>query len=35
MSSHMTRISVRPEWVSIVDVETRFPSAIAEAMSGQ
>jgi Pyridoxamine 5'-phosphate oxidase len=35
MSSHMTRISVRPEWVSILDFETRFPSAIAEAMSGQ
>ena len=34
-SSHMTRISVRPEWVSILDFETRFPSAIAEAMSGQ
>jgi len=35
MSSHMTRISVRPEWVSILDFETRFPSAIAETMSGQ
>jgi hypothetical protein len=35
ISSHMTRISVRPEWVSILDFETRFPSAIAEAMSGQ
>jgi nitroimidazol reductase NimA-like FMN-containing flavoprotein (pyridoxamine 5'-phosphate oxidase superfamily) len=35
MSSHMTRISVKPEWVSILDFETRFPSAIAEAMSGQ
>src|SRR5215218_1591505 len=35
MSSQMTRISVRPEWVSILDLETRFPSAIAETMSGQ
>jgi nitroimidazol reductase NimA-like FMN-containing flavoprotein (pyridoxamine 5'-phosphate oxidase superfamily) len=35
MSPHMTRIGVRPEWVSILDFETRFPSAIAEAMSGQ
>jgi nitroimidazol reductase NimA-like FMN-containing flavoprotein (pyridoxamine 5'-phosphate oxidase superfamily) len=29
----MVRISVRPEWVSILDFETRFPSAIAAAMS--
>ncbi len=35
MSSQMVRISVRPEWVSILDFETRFPSAIAAAMSGQ
>ncbi len=35
MFSHMVRISVRPEWVSILDFETRFPSAIAAAMSGQ
>ena len=35
MSPQMTRISVKPEWVSILDFETRFPSAIAEAMSGQ
>ena len=35
MFSQMVRISVRPEWVSILDFETRFPSAIAEAMSGQ
>jgi hypothetical protein len=35
MFTQMTRISVRPEWVSILDFETRFPSAIAEAMSGQ
>ena len=35
MSPQMTRISVRPEWVTILDFETRFPSAIAAAMSGQ
>jgi hypothetical protein len=35
MFTQMTRISVRPEWVSILDFETRFPSAIAAAMSGQ
>ncbi len=35
MFSQMVRISVRPEWVSILDFETRFPSAIAAAMSGQ
>jgi hypothetical protein len=34
MSPQMTRISVKPEWVSILDFEMRFPSAIAEAMSG-
>jgi hypothetical protein len=35
MFTQMTRINVRPEWVSILDFETRFPSAIAAAMSGQ
>lgn len=25
------RIAVTPEWVALVDVETRFPSAIAKA----
>ena len=34
MSPQMVRIRVRPEWVSILDFETRFPSAIAAAMSG-
>jgi hypothetical protein len=33
--SQMVRISVRPEWVSVLDFETRFPSAIEAAMSGQ
>ena len=35
MSPQMARISVWPEWVSILDFETRFPSAIQAAMSGQ
>jgi hypothetical protein len=35
MSSEMVRVSVRPEWVGILDFETRFPSAIAAAMSDQ
>ena len=30
----MARIAVRPDWVGILDFETRFPSAIAAAMSG-
>jgi hypothetical protein len=30
----MARIAVRPAWVGILDCETRFPSAIAAAMSG-
>jgi hypothetical protein len=34
MYSQMVRISVRPEWVSILDFEQRFPSAIEAAMSG-
>lgn len=28
------RISVKPEWVGLVDVETRFPSAIAKVIAG-
>ena len=35
MSSQMTRITVRPGWVGILDCERRFPSAIEAAMSGQ
>jgi hypothetical protein len=27
---HMARITIRPEWVGILDFETRFPSAMAE-----
>ena len=34
-SSQMVRITGRPEWVSVPDFETRFPSAIGAAMSGQ
>lgn len=30
----MARIAVRPEWVGILDFETRVPSALAAAMSG-
>ena len=33
--THMVRISIRPEWVNILDFEQRFPSAIANAMAGQ
>lgn len=31
----MARITVQPEWVGILDFETRFPSAIADAMAGK
>jgi hypothetical protein len=27
--SHMARIAITPEWVAILDFETRFPSAIS------
>jgi hypothetical protein len=29
---HMSRVFVQPEWVGILDFETRFPSAIERAM---
>ena len=32
MSPRMARIFVHPEWVGIIDFETRFPSAIERAM---
>lgn len=32
--SHSARIAIRPEWVGILDFQTRFPSAIERAMSG-
>jgi hypothetical protein len=28
------RITVRPEWVALIDVQTRFPSAIEAAVAG-
>jgi len=31
----MSRISVTPEWVNVLDFETRFPSAIMRAMGQQ
>jgi PPOX class probable F420-dependent enzyme len=33
MSPKAARIAVRPEWVGIIDFETRFPSAIAKRMA--
>lgn len=32
ISTAMTRIFLRPEWVAVIDFETRFPSAIERAM---
>ena len=34
MFSQMARIAVKPEWVAVLDFETRFPNAIEAAMSG-
>lgn len=34
MFAQMARISVKPEWVSILDFETPFPTAIEAAMAG-
>ena len=34
MISQMARISIRPEWVGMLDFETRFPSALEAAMAG-
>jgi hypothetical protein len=33
MDSSMMRIVVTPEWVSVLDFEQRFPSAIARKMA--
>ncbi len=33
MFPQQARIALRPEWVGIIDMETRFPSAIEQAMS--
>ncbi len=32
MFPQSARITVRPDWVGIIDMETRFPSAIEQAM---
>jgi hypothetical protein len=34
MFPEVIRIAVRPEWVALIDVQTRFPSAIEAAMTG-
>ena len=34
MADKMFRVAVRPEWASISDFETRFPSAVEKAMAG-
>ena len=31
----MTRITITPEWATVLDFEQRFPSAIAAAMAGR
>src|SRR4051812_40596965 len=31
-TAHMTRIFVTPDWVAVLDFETRFPSAVERAM---
>src|SRR5690348_13660760 len=33
LQSESARIAVRPEWVAILDFETRFPSALARRMN--
>jgi hypothetical protein len=33
--THMARIAVKPDWVGVLDFETRFPSAIEAAMSAR
>jgi hypothetical protein len=33
--AHMTRLILTPEWVNILDMEQRFPSAIAAAMAAK
>ena len=34
MFKQMARIAIEPEWVKVLDFETRFPRAIEEAVSG-
>lgn len=31
---HWIKVSIKPEWVSILDFQTRFPGQIVKAMSG-
>jgi hypothetical protein len=35
MFQQMSRITITPEWVGILDFEQRFPSAIEAAMGGR
>lgn len=35
MFAQHARITLHPEWVGIIDMETRFPSAFEQAMSSQ
>ena len=35
MFPSMTRITITPEWATVLDFERRFPSAIAAAMAGR
>ena len=34
MTPRMSRVFLRPEWVALLDFETRFPSALERAMEG-
>lgn len=31
---HWVKVSIKPEWVSVLDFQTRFPSQIVKAMTG-
>ena len=33
LSSHMARIAVRPEWVDVLDFETRLPGGMARCLT--
>jgi hypothetical protein len=35
MFAQMARIAVTPEWAAVLDFQTRFPSAMAAAMTGR
>jgi hypothetical protein len=34
ITKSMLRIKITPEWVGVLDMETRFPSAVEKAMAG-